>query len=168
MQLGIDLICPFPMTKAGNRYTVTLVDYFSKWPEAAPLKDKSAAGVALFLFHLFCRYLNLVSFKILFTTNFIFRYGCCKIIISDQGREFVNCLQTELFQLTGAEHRVSSAYHPQSNGLMERFNQTLRVTLMKLVNDEQNDWDEHLPAIYFLYRTRIQKPTKLTPFEVIY
>ena len=156
------------MTKAGNRYIVTLVDYFSKWPEAAPLKDKSAAGIALFLFHLFCRYLNLVSFKIMFTTNFIFRYGCCKIIISNQGREFVNCLQTELFQLTGAEHRVTSAYHPQSNGLTERFKQTLQVTLMKLVNDEQNDWDEHLPAILFSYRTSLKKTTKLTPFEVLY
>ena len=57
MQLGIDLIGPLPMTKAGNRYISTSVDYFSKWPEATLLKDKSAAGVALFLFHLFCRYL---------------------------------------------------------------------------------------------------------------
>ena len=50
MQLGIDLMCPLPMlmTKAGKRYIVTLVDYFSKWPEAAPLKDKSAAGIVLF------------------------------------------------------------------------------------------------------------------------
>ena len=139
MQLGIDLIGPLPMTKTGNRYIITLVDYFSKWPEAAPLKDKSVAGVALFLFHLFFRYLNLVSFKIMLT-SLIFRYSCCKIIISDQGHEFVNCLQTELFQLTGAEHRVTSAYHPQSNGLTERFNKTLQVTLMKLVNDEQKDW----------------------------
>ena len=82
----------------------------------------------------------------------MFRYGCCKIIISDEGCEFVNCLLTELFRLTGAEHRVTSAYHPQSNGLSERFNQTLQITLMKLVNDGQNDWDEHLPAVLFSYR----------------
>ena len=48
MQLGIDLICPLPMTKAGNRYIVTLVDYFSKWPEAASLKNKLAAGEPCF------------------------------------------------------------------------------------------------------------------------
>ena len=66
MQLGIDLICPLPMTKAGKRYIIKLVDYFSQWPEAAPLKDKSAASVVLFLFHLFFRYLNLVSFKIVY------------------------------------------------------------------------------------------------------
>ena len=76
------------------------------------------------------------------------------------------------FQLTGAEHRVTSAYHPQSNGLTERFNQTLKTTLMKLINDEQNDWDEHLPVILFSYRTSIKKQqqqtTKLTPLEVMY
>ena len=51
----MDLIGPLPTTSSGNKYVVTLVDYFSKWPEAAPLKDKSAKGVALFLFDLFCR-----------------------------------------------------------------------------------------------------------------
>ena len=55
MQVGIDMIGPLPLTKKGNRYIVTLVDYFSKWPEAAPLPDKTAAGVALFLHELFCR-----------------------------------------------------------------------------------------------------------------
>ena len=55
MQVGIDMIGLLPLTKKGNKYIVTLVDYFSKWPEAAPLPDKTAAGVALFLYELFCR-----------------------------------------------------------------------------------------------------------------
>ena len=54
-QVGIDLIGPLPETSRGNKYVVMLVDYFSKWPEAAPLPDKTAEGVALFLFELFCR-----------------------------------------------------------------------------------------------------------------
>ena len=99
---------------------------------------------------------------------FLYRYGCCKIIISDQGREFINKLQEELFSLTGTEHRVTSAYHPQSNGLTEWFNQTLQTTLTKLVNKAQNDWDDHLPAVLFSYRTSVQKTTKLTSFEVMY
>ena len=56
MQVGIDLIGPLPLTQKGNKYVVTLVDYFSKWPEAAPLPDKSAIGVGMFLYELFCRY----------------------------------------------------------------------------------------------------------------
>ena len=53
VQVGIDLIGPLPKTSRGNRYVVTLVDYFSKWPEAAPLPDKTAQGIAMFLFELF-------------------------------------------------------------------------------------------------------------------
>lgn len=54
-QVGIDLVGPLPKTKSGNRYIVTLVDYFSKWPEAEALPDKTAEGVALFLYRMICR-----------------------------------------------------------------------------------------------------------------
>ena len=56
LQIGIDLVGPLPMTSRGNKYIITLVDYFSKWPEAEPLPDKSAKSVASFLFKMFCRY----------------------------------------------------------------------------------------------------------------
>ncbi|KAL5497115.1 hypothetical protein EMCRGX_G013530 [Ephydatia muelleri] len=72
--------------------------YFSKWPEGAPLKDKTAVGVADFLFTVFCR------------------HGWPDIIISDQGREFVNQLSSCLFKLTGIEHKISSSYNPQTRG----------------------------------------------------
>lgn len=55
LQVGIDLIGPLPVTPRGNKYVVTLVDYFSKWPEASALPDKNATGVAHFIYELFCR-----------------------------------------------------------------------------------------------------------------
>jgi len=55
-QVGIDLIGPLPKTDNGNCYIVTLVDFFSKWPEAEPLRDKSAKSVSLFLYKMICRY----------------------------------------------------------------------------------------------------------------
>ena len=55
VKVGIDLIGPLPETKAGNRYIITLVDYFSKWPEAEALPDKGAKGVAQFLYRMICR-----------------------------------------------------------------------------------------------------------------
>ena len=91
-----------------------------------------------------------------------------KVLISDQGREFVNEVKKEMLALTGTEHRITSAYHPQTNGLTERFNQTLQTALLKVVNESQNDWDYHLSSILFAYRTSIQKTTKTSPFEVMY
>ena len=92
----------------------------------------------------------------------------CNVLISDQGREFVNSVKAELFARTGTEHHVTSAYHPQTNGLTERFNQTLQTALVKMVNENQNDWEDHLSAVLFAYRTAQQKATKLSPFEILY
>ena len=83
------------------------------------------------------------------------RFGSAEVTISDQGREFVNAVTKYLFDMTGAEHRISSAYHPQTNGLVERFNQTLQNRL-KLVRNEQNDWDDYMDGVWFAYRTCIQ------------
>lgn len=93
------------------------------------------------------------------------RFGCCKVIISDQGREFVNRVSQRLFEFTQTEHRIYSAYHPQTNGLVERFNQTLHRCL---VNSNQTDWDEKLDGILFSYRTSQQKSSNYTPFELMY
>ena len=73
-----------------------------------------------------------------------------------------------LFGMTHTEHRISSAYHPQTNGLVERFNQTLQRSLVKVVNENQTDWDEKLDGILFAYRTATQTSTKYSPFELMY
>lgn len=149
-RVGIDLVGPLPETKSGNRYIITLCDYFSKWPEAAPLQSKCAEGVADFLFQVFCR------------------HGWPKIIQSDQGREFINKVNDHLFQSTDLKHCVSSAYHPQTNGLDERFNQTLINTLKKVVDASKDEWDKHIPAALYAYRISKQASSKFTPFFLIY
>ena len=149
-RIGIDLVGPLKETPRGNKYIITCTDYMSKWPEAEPLRDKSAEGVANFLYKLICR------------------HGCPNIIQSDQGREFVNQIEEKLCKLTGVEQRISSAYHPQTNGLDERMNQTISRALSKYINDDQNDWDLFLDPILFAYRTSIQSSSKFTPFFLMY
>ena len=107
-QLGIDLIGPLRETTSGNKYAIVVVDYFSKWPEARAVPTKEAIHVADFLYELFMR------------------HGFPEVIISDQGREFCNSVCALLFKKTSIDHRMTSAYHPQTNGLTERFNQTLK------------------------------------------
>ena len=96
------------------------------------------------------------------------RHGVPKRIQSDQGREFVNSLNQHLFQLTGVQHIISIAYHPQTNGLDERFNQTLQRSLLKMTEDNHNEWDKYLDSVLFAYRTSKQASTRFSPFFLLY
>ena len=60
-------------------------------------------------------------------------------------------------------HKIASPYHPQTNGLQERFNQTFERALMKCVNEKQNDWDMHIKRILFGYRTSVHASTLVLP-----
>ena len=71
---------PLPVTAKGNRYIVTLVDYFSKWPEAEPLPNKLAKEVALFLYRMMCTVLMKVL--LIFTSFYFIRFGSAEVIIT--------------------------------------------------------------------------------------
>ena len=73
-QVGIDLVGPLPKTQHGNRFIITLVDFFSKWPEAEALPDKSAKSVSLFLYKMMCRYNNYLIAEYLLQTDFLTTY----------------------------------------------------------------------------------------------
>ncbi|PIK39503.1 putative gypsy retrotransposon integrase-like protein 1-like [Apostichopus japonicus] len=101
-RIGIDLVGPLPKTREGYQYFATAICAYTKWVESEPLKSKSATEVAQFIYRIICR------------------HGCPQIQLSDQGREFVNRVSEELHRLTGVDHRITTAYHPQCNGLAEK------------------------------------------------
>src|SRR3954465_13761529 len=107
-RVGIDLIGPLPVTHRNNRYIIVMVDYLTKWPEAKPIPNKNAETIASH-----------------FHEEIICRHGCPKELLSDQGTEFCNQIVNALCTLHRIRHTLSSAYYPQTNGLVERFNQTL-------------------------------------------
>uniref|UniRef100_A0A2S2NRW3 RNA-directed DNA polymerase n=1 Tax=Schizaphis graminum TaxID=13262 RepID=A0A2S2NRW3_SCHGA len=148
-QIGIDLIT-LPEVN-GYRYAAVAIDYFSKWCEARPLSDKRATTVAHFIYD-----------------EIICRHGCPKIEISDQGREFCNSICDELFKLTGTIHKVTSPYHPQANGLVERFNRTIKNYLLKIHNENKIEWPNVLQGVLFAYRSVPHSSTKYSPFFVLY
>lgn len=141
---------PFHESALGNKYIVAITDHFSKWCEAEAIPDKSALCVANFLYKVVCR------------------LGCMDTLISDQGREFVNNVIDNLMEHFQTDHRITSAYHPQSNGQRERDNRTLKASLCKLVNEEGDNWDNFIPGILFSYHTSVHASTKCTPFEIMY
>ncbi|KAK9805217.1 hypothetical protein WJX72_006854 [[Myrmecia] bisecta] len=149
----MDLVGPLPATEPDKfKYIVVAIDYLTKWVEAAPLKTKESREVAAF-----------------FKQDEIARHGCPEEVLTDQGGEF----QGELDQLLAdhkIEHRVSSAYHPQTNGLTERFNKTLVKALKKGITKsaDQVHWDKQLPQVLLGYRAAVQASTKFSPFYLLY
>ena len=94
-----------PGKRTGAHYIITAKDYLTKWVEATPIKDCTAATAAKFLFE-----------------NVVTRFRCPKIILSDQGTHFVNKMIVELAIEFQIQHRKTTPYHPQENGTIEAFN----------------------------------------------
>ena len=86
-----------------------------------------------------------------------FVMGLPAVLTTDQGKEFHNEINRLLMDSFQIDHRLTIAYHPQANGLDERFNQTLSNAIAKATaNRERNTWDEQIPEIVYGYNTSVQ------------
>src|SRR6266498_5223509 len=146
----VDIVGPLPITREGNRYIVVAVDYFSRWPEARPLKVANADTVAMFLYE-----------------KIICRFEAPKILQSDRGTHFVNKVIQRLMKRFRIRYSLSSPYYSQSNGLVKRFNKTLCEGLAK-VAETINDWDTYIQPVLFSYQTRELRVTGQPPFTLVY
>ena len=90
------------------------------------------------------------------------------LLFNDQGREFVNTVNAELHRLTGVEQRVTSAYHPQANGLVERQNRTIKNTLIKVLDENPSTWPFIIEGVLFAHRVSVHSSTKYSPFKLLY
>src|ERR1044072_5707482 len=126
---------PLPETAQGNIYIITAIDYFTRWPEARAVPQTNAQNATKFIYE-----------------ELICRHGTINIIHSDQGTHFVNETINDLMKRFDMKHHKITAYHPQANGLVEKFNETLKKTLAKLV-EESNQWDDLIPPALFAYRS---------------
>ena len=96
------------------------------------------------------------------------RHGCFEIQINDQVREFVNEVCKQLHEFTELEHRVTSAYHPQVNALVERQNRTIKNSLVKVLEDNPVIWPQIIEGILFAHRVSRHSSTKYSPFMLMY
>lgn len=149
-RVAIDMVGPLPKTKRGNQYILVMCDYATKYPEAIPLRSQDAEVVAEAMMEVFTR------------------LGVPKEILSDQGTNFMSSLITELCKLLSIRKLNTTPYHPQANGLVERFNGTLKRMLQIYAQDEPGKWDKLLPYLLFAYREVPQETTGFSPFELLY
>ena len=139
-RIAIDVMGPLPCTKDSNKYILVVGDYFTKWTEAYAIPNQEATTVATKL-----------------TEEFICRYGVPLQLHSDQ----------EVCRILGVEKSRTTALHPQSDGMIERFNRTLEAILAMFVSDNQRDWNQCLPYVMTAYRTSVQETTGCTPSEMM-
>ena len=150
-QIGIDYVGPLNRSKDGNRYIIVAMDYLTKWPEAKPVKEATAKETVEFVYE-----------------NIICRHGCPARILTDRGTHFNNLLLKRLMKKFEIKHLMSTPYHPQTNGLVERFNRTLCEALAKTAAEHLDEWDKFIAPVLFAYRTSKHSTTRMTPFYLVY
>ena len=143
-RIAMDIVGPLPKSRSGKRYILVICDYATRYPEAVALRSTDAEHVATELIHLFSR------------------VGIPAEILTDQGTNFMSQLLGELYKIKPIR---TSPYHPQTDGLVERFNQTLKAMLRKTATSEGKDWDTLIPYVLFAYR---EVPQASTGFELLY
>ena len=149
-KLIIDIVGPLPKTKKGNQYILTTLCPTTRYPDAFPLKNISAKVVANTL------------------TNMFTTFGIPEEIQSDRGSNFTSSLFTEVLKLLGIKQTLSTAYHPQSQGALERFHQTMKSMLRKFCCEEDRDWDEGLQFLLFAIRETPSESLGVSPFQLLF
>ncbi|KAG6935241.1 Pr gag-pro-pol, partial [Chelydra serpentina] len=94
------------------------------------------------------------------------RVGLPREILTDQGTNFTSRLLQQVCELLGIKQLRTSVYHPQTDGLVERFNRTLKAMLRKFPPEELRQWDQLLPPLLLAVREVPQSSTKFSPFEL--
>ena len=149
--MGLDFVGPVQASSRGNKYILVCTDYLSKFAITQATPDCSAESAAKFL-----------------VEKVILQYGVPKHLITDRGSHFMSHVFRAIAARCGVKHNITTAYHPQSNGLTERFNATLVGSLSPYVNQQQTDWDDYLPYATFAYNTAKQASTQFEPFLLMY
>ena len=149
-RMGVDVL-QLPLTESGNQYVVVFMDYLTKWVEAFAVANQSAKTIAeLLVEQIFCR------------------HGAPQELLSDRGPNFLSELVLEVCNLLSIKKVNTAGYHPQTDGLVERFNCTLSNMIAKCVQKNGSDWDKQLLFLLFAYRATVQESTRETPFYLLY
>ncbi|CAM5094227.1 unnamed protein product, partial [Eretmochelys imbricata] len=146
----MDLVGPLEKTARGHQYILIILDYATRYPEAIPLQNMASKTIAKELVVIFAQ------------------VALPKEILTDQGTPFMSKLMKDLCTLLHIHTLRTSVYHPQTDGLVERFNRTLKAMIRKVISRDGKDWDTLLPYLMFAIWEVPQASTRFSPFELLY
>uniref|UniRef100_A0A131Z2I3 RNA-directed DNA polymerase n=1 Tax=Rhipicephalus appendiculatus TaxID=34631 RepID=A0A131Z2I3_RHIAP len=150
-RVRVHLYGPLPMTPDENRWIIVAVDHLTRYAETAALPSATARDVASFVLH-----------------HFILRHGTPPELLSDRVRAFLSEVVEVMLSECNIIRQTTTTYHPQTNGLTERFNCTLGDMLSMYVASDHGNWDRVLPYVTFAYNTTIRATTGFSPFFLLY
>jgi len=146
----VDCVGPLPRTRSGNEYLLTVMCSATRFPEAIPLRNIKAPTISKAL------------------VKFFTLVGLPRSIQSDQGTNFLSGIFTQVVKELGISHVKSSAYHPESQGALERFHQTFKNMLRMYCLENNKDWDEGVHLLLFATREVVQDSLGFSPFELVF
>lgn len=150
-RVGLDRLGPFPRSKNNNRYVLVFTEYTTKWVELVACRTGDSHEVADALLK-----------------RIILRFRPPVRLLTDQGKEFVNQTVTAVNNRYGIRHLKTSAFHPRTNGLTERFNRTLCNMLAHYVDSLHSNWDELLPYMQDAYNKSKHETTGYSPYFLMF
>ncbi|CAM4403535.1 unnamed protein product [Lepidochelys olivacea] len=145
-RLAMDLVGPLEKTARGHQHVLVVLDYATRYPEAVPLRNTASKTIAKELVQIFAR------------------VGLTKDLLTDQGTPFMSKLMKDLCSLLHVQALRTSVYHPQTDGLVEKFNRTLKAMTRKVVSWDGKGWD----ILLFAIGEVLQASTGFSPFELLY
>ncbi len=149
-QILIDCVGPLPRTKSGNQYLLTIMCAATRFPEAVPLRKVTAPAISRAL------------------VRFFTVFGLPRVVQSDQGSNYMSRLFSQVLKQLSIQHSTSSAYHPESQGALERFHQTLKTMLKTYCKEFERDWDDGVPLLLFAVREVVQESLGFSPAELVF
>lgn len=150
-KVALDIVGPLNLTESGNKYLLTIQDNLTKFSQAFPIPNQEAETVAR-----------------TFVNEFVCKFSLPQKILTDQGSNFTSNLFKSVAKLFKMKHIQTTAYHPESNGGLERSHHTLVEYLKHYINQKQTNWDEWIPMATFAYNTTVHSSTKFTPYELVF
>ena len=146
----VDCVGPLPRTRSGNQYLLTMMCVATRYPESFPLRNITAKAVVKAI------------------TKHFSTFGLPKVVQTDQGSNFLSRLFAQVLKSLSISHKISSAYHPESQGALERWHQTLKAMLRKYCHETAKDWDDGVPMVLFAIRETVQESLGFSPAELVF